>query len=159
MTTTTATAAITAARVPAKRLPDWQPRLAALVSQRMRQPLVWGRHDCCLWAADAVLAVTGVDLAAGLRGSYDTPAGADQQLHQLGGLVEICVQRLGPVVRTQLAQAGDVGLATVGDVRALVVCGGAHFLAAGAAGLLPVPRQAVLRAWRCTAAADGGAHG
>jgi hypothetical protein len=159
MNTTAPTFASKATRVPTKRLPDWQPRLAALVSQRMRHPLVWGVHDCCLWAADAVLAVTGVDLAASLRGTYSTQAGADQQLHRLGGLVDICVQRLGPVVRTQLAQAGDVGLATVGNVRALVVCGGAHFLAAGADGLLPVPRQAVLRAWRCTAAANGGAHG
>lgn len=147
------------AKVPAKRLPDWQPRLAALISQRMRQPLVWGQHDCCLFAADAVLAVTGHDLAASLRGTYSTEAGATQALQQLGGLVDLCVQRLGPVVRTQQAQAGDVGLASAGGVRSLVVCGGAHFLAVGAGGLLPVQRQDVLRAWRCTAGLDGAPHG
>lgn len=146
-------------KVPARRLPDWQPRLAALVSQRMRRPLAWGQHDCCLFAADAVLAVTGVDLAADLRGTYTSKAEAQQRLLQLGGLVDICVQRLGPVVRTALAQPGDVGLALVGQVRALAVCGGAHFLAVGGQGLQPLPRDAVLRAWRCTAVAGEGGHG
>lgn len=138
-------------RVPAMRLPDWQPRLAQLVTQRMRHPLQWGVHDCCLWAADAVQAVTGTDLAAGLRGTYSTQAEAQARLLQLGGLAALCVDRLGPVARTALAQPGDIGLATVGEVRALVVCGGTHFLAVGGGGLLPVAPSGVVRVWRCTA--------
>lgn len=145
MTTTTT------ARVPVRRLPDWQTRLAELIAQRMRHPLAWGRHDCVMFAADAVLAVTGVDLAASLRGTYATAAQADQVLQQHGGLVELCVQRLGSVVRAVQAQPGDVGLAQVGDVRGLVVCGGAHFLAVGPAGLVALQTSAVVRVWRCTA--------
>lgn len=142
--------------VPAARLPDWQPRLAALVSQRLRQPLQWGAHDCTMWAADAVLAVTGVDMAAAVRGTYSTEAEAELRLLQAGGLVELCHRHLGPVVRTALAQPGDIGLSSVGGTRALVVCGGAHFLAVGARGLVPVPPDDVVRVWRCTA---GVAHG
>lgn len=138
-------------RVPSRRLPDWQPRLAALIAQRMAHPLQWGVHDCCLWAADAVLATTGADLATGLRGSYSTQQGAAELLQQLGGLAALCTDRLGPVVRTALAQPGDVGIAAVGGERALVVCGGPHFLAVGARGLVPLPMAQVLRAWRCTA--------
>lgn len=144
-------------RVPATRLPDWQPRLAALVSQRMRMPVVWGVHDCCLFAADALQAVTGVDVAADLRGTYSTQAEADAVLLAHGGLVELCIARAGPVVPTALAQPGDVGLALLGKVRALAVCGGAHFLAPGPLGLVPLPRAQVLRAWRCTVEAP--AHG
>lgn len=137
-------------RVPAMRLPDWQPRLAQLVTQRMRSPLQWGVHDCCLWAADAVQAVTGTDLAAGLRGTYSTQAEAQARLLQLGGLAALCVDRLGPVARTALAQPGDIGLTTVQGVRALVVCGGGNFLGVGATGLVPVPSESVARVWRCT---------
>lgn len=143
-------------RAPSMRLPDWQPRLAQLVTQRMRHPLRWGVHDCCIWAADAVLAVTGADLADGLRGTYSTQAEAEARLLQLGGLQALCAERLGPVVRTSLAQPGDVGLATVHDVRALVVCGGAQFLAVGSAGLLPVAPASVARVWRCTAEVGHG---
>lgn len=145
-----------ALRVPAVRLPDWQPRLAQLVTQRMRHPLQWGVHDCCIWAADAVLAVTGADLADGLRGTYSTQPEAEARLLQLGGLTALCVARLGPVVRTAMAQPGDVGLASVQGVRALVVCGGGNFLAVGAAGLVPVPSESVARVWRCTV---GALHG
>ncbi len=148
-----------APHVPARRLHDWQPRLAALIAQRMQAPLVWGQHDCCLFAADAVLAVTGVDVAVGLRGSYSTAAGAEGLLQQLGGLAALCIERLGPVVRTVLAAPGDVGIAQVNGVRGLVVCGGAHWLAVGPQGLQPLPPDAVLRAWRCTRPAVEVLHG
>lgn len=145
--------------VPARRLRDWQPRLAALIAQRMQHPLVWGRHDCCLFAADAVLAVTGADVAVDLRGTYSTAEGADQLLQRLGGLAELCIERLGPVIRTALAAPGDVGIAQVAGVRGLVVCGGAHWLAVGPHSLQPLPSDIVLRAWRCTRPAAGVAHG
>lgn len=143
------------ARVPLRRLPDWQPRLAQLISKRMQHPLAWGLHDCAMFAADAVQAVTGVDLAEDLRGTYSTAEGAEATLQQHGGLVGLCVQRLGPVVRASMAQPGDIGLAQVGDKRGLVVCGGAHFLGVGALCLQPLPPSVVLRAWRCAGGVDG----
>lgn len=145
-------------RVPAARLRDWQSRLAALVRQRRHMPLQWGVHDCCLWAADAVQAVTGVDIAADVRGTYSTAEQAQAVLQAHGGLVELAIARLGPVVRTtDLVQAGDVGLCRVADEPVAVVCGGGNvWLAPGAAGLLVVPGAEVRRAWRCT---RGGARG
>lgn len=52
------------------RLPDWQARLTAylngIAGQRMRP----GTHDCALFGAGGVAAITGVDLAAQWRGAY-----------------------------------------------------------------------------------------
>ena len=52
------------------RLPDWLPRLQRLMARRWRQPFEWGVNDCATLACDAVLAMTGVDLATDLRGRY-----------------------------------------------------------------------------------------
>ena len=133
-----------------RRLQDWQSRLGALVNSRLAAPFAWGTHDCCLWAADAVLATTGRDLAGDLRGTYRTAGQAAEVLHRHGGVVGLAVARLGPVVPAALAQPGDVGLITVDHRHTLAVCGGAHFLAAGSAGLVSIPAAQVIRAWRCT---------
>lgn len=144
--------------LPTQRLPDWQPRLAALFAARAAEPFTWGRFDCCLFAADAVQAVTGHDPAADLRGTYSTAAEAVRVLERVGGVAGVAIRRAGPVIPAQLAQAGDVGLSLLDPERpALAVWGGAAWHAAGTIGLATVPASAVVRAWRCTA--QGPQHG
>jgi hypothetical protein len=48
-------------------------------------PFEWGRHDCCIFAADAIEVMTGVDMAECLRG-YTTALGAARRarLHGAG---------------------------------------------------------------------------
>lgn len=58
------------------RHPDWVKRLNRVTEKHMRLPGVWGTSDCILTVADAVEAVTGKDMAARVRGTYSTPAGA-----------------------------------------------------------------------------------
>ena len=55
------------------RLPGWEDRLNAHVMAHLSRPFRWGRTDCATFAAGAVEALTGVDLARGLRG-YRTEA-------------------------------------------------------------------------------------
>lgn len=136
-------------RVPALRLPDWQMRLAALVDGRAGQPFEWGARDCCLWAADAVLAVTGHDPAAPLRGAYASALQAGRVLR--GTSIEALAEKaLGDEILPALAQAGDVGLVVGEEGPALVVQGGDAWLAQAAVGLAVVRPDAVTRAWRCT---------
>lgn len=140
----------TAPRVPAMRLPDWQHRFGDLVHARAQTPFAWGSHDCCLWAADAVHAITGVDLAADLRGAYASEPDAAALLNAAGGLYQLAKHRLGRSVRVKMAQIGDIGMAAVDAVPSLVVCAGAHFLAPGRDGLTAILPASVLRVWRCT---------
>lgn len=137
--------------IAAHRLPDWMTRLSDLVVSRMHMPFAWGAHDCCLWAADTVRAVTGVDPMADLRGSYDSEIGAARVLVRLGrNLGQIVGDRLGCETLVTLAQPGDVGLAIQADgMPALVSNVGAHWLGAGVQGLVGVDPADIRVAWRC----------
>lgn len=55
-----------------QRLPDWRNRLYDYLTRIAPEPLVYGHHDCALFAANAVHAMTGVDFAAPYRGRYTT---------------------------------------------------------------------------------------
>lgn len=132
-----------------QRIRTWQSALHACVAERLHKPFAWGSQDCCLFAADCVFSVTGVDPAADLRGAYANEREAARVLQAHGGVVELAIQRLGPVVRTLQAQPGDVGLTQQEGRHTLAVCMGAHWLAPGADGLVTVMPAQVLRAWRC----------
>jgi hypothetical protein len=54
----------------ATRLPDWPEQLAAFIEARRDMPFDWAVNDCCVLAADAVLAMTGRDFLADYRGRY-----------------------------------------------------------------------------------------
>lgn len=126
----------------------WRERLHALISTRLAVPFAWGSNDCCLWAADAVLASTGTDHAAGLRGTYGTAAEASRVLNELGG-IEAVGARAGAPIAPLLAAEGDIGLLPMDGRRSmLAVCCGPGWLAPTAAGLALCQLDAARMAWR-----------
>lgn len=125
----------------------WRERFDALVAQRMRTPFAWGSHDCCLFAADAVLASTGVDHASDLRGTYDDAASALRVLRAAGGLDAVAA-RAGEPVPPLMAQIGDVGVVATEGRESLAVCVGSVWLAPAAAGLAALPLESARAAWR-----------
>ena len=122
-------------------------RLYVLVAQRLATPFQWGVHDCCLWAADCVLALTGRDLATGLRRTYADALGAGRLVQQLGGMQAIGA-RAGPEIPPMAAAVGDVGLVVLDDRQLLTVCLGAQWLAPAAHGLAARPLPDAVHAWR-----------
>lgn len=144
-TTTSPEAAMAAPQMP--RLRTWQSALDALLSARLNAPFVWGQHDCCLFAADAVLAITGQDLAASLRGTYATEEEAAALVQSLGGVAALVTARLGDPMPSALARPGDVGLVEIDGRQSLAVCIGRHWQAPGPDGLRVLPRSMVLQAW------------
>lgn len=131
----------------APRFPDWPARLQALITERLHMPFTWGRQDCCLFVCDAVLALTGHDPAAGLRG-YKTERGAARVLKQHGGVHQLAQTRLGVAIPLSLAQVGDVGLVQQGGRDSLALWAGAAWLAPGPQGLVSLPFTAAVAAWR-----------
>jgi hypothetical protein len=125
----------------------WRERLGALIEARMATPFAWGSHDCCMWAANCVLAVSGVDLAAEYRGEYSTAAGAVALLQAAGG-IEAMGARAGAPIPVLMAALGDVGLIVLDDRSLLAVCVGDHWLAPAAGGLAARPLNEASRAWR-----------
>lgn len=134
----------------AARLRDWQERLEALVASRIDAPFAWGINDCALFAADAVLAMTGEDPAADARGTYSDEKGALRTIKKMGGLEGIAATRAGGVeVPPMSARVGDIVLGTLGDVTCLGVCGGVSWIAPSRdGGLLPVSMSLAVKAWR-----------
>ena len=64
------------------RVNNWSGELYAFLDRASEEPFVWGSHDCCLFAVDAVRAVTGEDPARWFRGRYTTSSGAVRTLRR-----------------------------------------------------------------------------
>lgn len=110
------------------KLPDWQDRLAAYLEDCQGRRFAYGSHDCALFAAGAVEAMTGVDLAEGWRGRYRGPASARRALggSPAEGLMATVDAALGPRRAPGEALAGDVLAVPLSATRiALGVCVGA----------------------------------
>jgi len=118
------------------RLPDWPTRLAHLLDAAAHRPFVWGTHDCCTLAADAVQALTGQDPMAPLRGRWASERQAAELLRLLGGLQPAVSAALqAEPTLPAMAQRGDVVLLAMGNTQALGVCAGRWVAAAGPGGL------------------------
>lgn len=131
------------------RLPDWDRRLARMVTAHMSLPGLWGAADCLLTAADAVMATTGHDFAAGIRGRYKTAKGALCLLKRRGfDNVEEALASLFPAVGALMAQRGDLGvIKRDGTLAAGFVCD-RGFAVKVEAGLLFLPQTAVKTAFK-----------
>lgn len=134
-----------------KRFPDWPARLHAFLCSRRRAAFQWSQNDCALFVADGVLAMTGTDLAADYRGTYDDEEGA---LEAIAGPLEAfaaaaAVVHAMPEVAPALGQRGDIMLlpGLAGDTLGL--CTGTRIACcASPAGYGLVPVAQASRCWR-----------
>jgi hypothetical protein len=116
-------------------------------ASHMRTPFAWGEHDCVLFAADAVKAQTGVDRLAAYRGRWKTARGAARLLKRLGGMAAAVDQVLTPIAPS-MAQRGDVAAWRDADGRLqLAIVEGESLMGPGEAGLMRLPRAAMVCAW------------
>ena len=67
-----------------QRLPEWSSLLRRYMMEATKKEFSWGSFDCAMNAADSVLCITGVDLAAQFRGTYSTEEEAYEVLRSHG---------------------------------------------------------------------------
>ena len=124
------------------RKATWRQELMQYLGAVARTPLAFGTHDCALFAAGAVQAMTGQDFAAPYRGRYTTMAGGLQLLQRDGHADHVALARsVLPVVPAALAQPGDLAIIAMEPVAALGVVQGAGIYVldiTGSLGLLPL---------------------
>lgn len=145
-------------RVPGVTFALWNERpFHDFLMARARTPFVWGEHDCALFAADGVKAITGVDIAADFRGKYADEVSALASIKAICGGTSVAdaaawcaAKHTMPEWRAPLfAQRGDlVVLEESGRMIAgLVHLNGRHVVCAGENGLHRLPITAIVRAW------------
>lgn len=133
-----------------KRLENWPTLLADYFSSRYDAPFVWGVNDCCLFAADGVLAITGTDIAAAYRGKYDSAIGALKILADYDGSVIAIIDKHVKLPRTTLALArrGDLVAFEQEGEMALGICCGDRSAFPGKRGLTFRPTLKCKVAWK-----------
>jgi len=128
---------------------DWRVALVSYLHEVRRKPFAFGRHDCTLFAADAVLAMTGRDLAAKWRGKYRSlsegmallrAAGHDSNTALAASLFDEC-----PVA---MAQPGDIAVIATEHGDALGIVQGEAIYTVGPKGLSISPLLTAHRAFR-----------
>lgn len=105
------------------RRPDWRERLAAHLLAARATPFDWGAHNCVLACADAVLAMTGADPIADLRGFHPTRFGALLRLRRAGffDVAEMLDARLPRIAQ---AREGDLLALNDGPLNTTLIADG-----------------------------------
>ena len=151
--------------MPLKRVDNWDTQaLERFLVSRRELPFAWGVNDCCLFPADAILAMTGVDLAEDFRGKYSSRAAAFRLIQSVTGGATVAdaaawcatkfelqewVDQAGKPVPL-MAQRGDlVAIDNEGTLIAGIVhLNGRDVVTVAEEGLVRLPLAAVTRAWR-----------
>ena len=133
------------------KVKNWEKKLANFIEKRSNTPFKWGKNDCCLFVADAVKSITGVDYAKDFRKRYKTKIGAYRILRKFagGGLVEslekIAKENNFNLIAPKMAKRGDIGV--VYPNEALVICLGSKWAWQGEKGIEFISYKNVLIAW------------
>lgn len=124
-----------------QRRPDWHARLTGFLLDCAGRPYRPGRFDCAIFAAGAIEAMTGVDLAADWRGRYRTLRGGLRVLRAEGYHDHLALAAAHfPAIPIALAQSGDLAVVDGPDGPALGVVMGPQIHALHPeAGLVALP--------------------
>ena len=142
-----------------KRTEHWATReLDSFLKSHAHTTFQYGALDCCLLAADAIQAMTGVDIASDFRGKYSTELGALKIIKSVTGgtsvldAVAYCAAKHGLMEWKSplLAQRGDLVVIKDGEqqVAGMVHLNGRHAITIGKAGLVRYPLTAVVKSYR-----------
>jgi len=105
------------------RREDWLTRLWEQVAAAESRAFEWGEHDCCLFAARCVDAMTDSAIAAELQAEYRDKPSALRFIARHGSLEAAVTARMGEPVRWWKAKRGDLCLMPTPDgLGSLGVC-------------------------------------
>ncbi len=119
--------------------------LAAYIAAGEAVPFAWGTNDCVMFAAGAVLALTGINPLAGI-GRWKTERGALRALVRCGGLAA-AVSSVLTEIPIAHAHRGDIGAINGERGLLLVVIEGMTLVGPDLRGLSRLPRDQLVQAW------------
>lgn len=125
---------------PVSRFEDWPTRFSTFLDARRTTRFAYGAHDCCLFVADALEVITGIDFAAEFRNRYHSAFGARRRIREIcpsATVAAIAALIFGAYglreISPAYAQRGDVlalSLAREGIVLGLISLDGMPIIAA-----------------------------
>lgn len=135
------------------RVEHWPMRLAEVIDAAQVKPFGYGTYDCALLAADCVLAITGIDYAAELRG-YTSKADAYRIVSEYGSFEAMVTALLKrDPIHPAFACRGDVVLGLPSLMpdeqgESIGICLGARCAFPTSIGLVMADMSAARLAWR-----------
>lgn len=127
-----------------ERIPNWESALSDYIESKRDEPFVYGVNDCCMFAAGAMIAITGIDPIPEFRDQYNSLASSVRAIKELGaGDLEKTIDGKLPEIPVGLAQRGDV--AFYDGSLGVVMDGYAWFVSDD--GLERIPRSEWAKAW------------
>jgi len=142
-----------------KRTIHWATRsFDTFLRERARLPFAWGTNDCAMFAADAVQAITGTDIAGDFRSKYSSEASAFALIKTVTGGTTVadaaawCAQQHELVEWDYplLAKRGDLVVIDNGGqlISGVIHLNGRHAISVSESGLVRLPISKVKRAWK-----------
>jgi hypothetical protein len=126
------------------RIPAWEDALVNYMAMKRHEPFEYGVNDCCLFAAGAVIEITGEDPMPEFRGKYDSLKGSLKVIKEIGaGTLEATLDAKFQEIGIGHAQRGDLAFF---DGSVGVVMGGFAYFASDD-GLEKIPRALWDKCW------------
>ena len=126
------------------RISTWEDALVNYVALKRHEPFEYGVNDCCMFAAGAVLEMTGEDPMSEFRGEYDSLKGSLKVIKEIDeGTLKLTLDGKFPEVSIGYAQRGDLAFF---DGSVGVVMGDFAYFASDD-GLERVPRDLWDKCW------------
>lgn len=126
---------------------NWAIALQNQITEFNQKQFEWGTHDCCTFAADCVLAMTGHDKMAKYRGGYKSLLGAQKKINKAGGLEAAITAELGEPKQATYAKRGDV-IYFISPLGATAgICVGSRIAAPAISGIAYTPISEAIFAW------------
>ncbi len=141
------------------RLPQWDTvLLPEFIEANRHRSFAWGSWDCSLFAAEAIQAITGVDVGQEFRGRYKTERSAMRTIKRVTGGCGVeaaaayvaSAHGMAEIAHPRAAGRGDLVVADNAGrtVAGIVAQHGRSVLSVGEHGLTEIPLAAIKRAWR-----------
>lgn len=130
------------------RINEWPEALSATVDAYRSRPHEWGRSDCCQFAAECILAMTGTDLREQFQ-PYADEDEAQSIIEDCGGVAGLVSLVLGDPKHVSRAQVGDVVAYASPEGESVGICLGVNTVSMNAAAgkLVYWPTLRGIAAW------------
>lgn len=92
---------------PTHKVEEWQHNLSVFINSNLSTPFIWGKSDCCTFAANCIDAQWGTNILEQCLSRYNDKAGAVAVIKDAGSLGNLISQYLEPS-EVKTLQRGDI---------------------------------------------------